>query len=178
MGSTASKSQQIVNEFYHSVAKEHQRLNGWALHYTKDPDKANDLVQETICKALANHEKFSKGTNLRGWLHTILRNTFRSQLKRAKLQNKTFDQNVDPLQLHIYEYAGGYSTMVMNEISREINQLKDQHRIPFELALKGYKYHEIAELLNITIENVKVRIHLARKQLRASLHAYKSGINL
>ncbi len=176
MEATIDHQEKVVSNFYHSVVEEQQRLNGLAMHYTKDPEEAQDLVQETIYKALANQDKFSIGTNLQAWLHTILRNTFRSQLKREKLQNQAFDTNQDISNLNIQDFTGGYSSMVMQEICHAIRQLRDSQRIPFELHLKGYKYQEIADMMNISIDNVKVRIHYARKQLREALKPYRTGI--
>ena len=63
-------------------------LRPFAVNLTKDTDAANDLYQETLYKALANHEKYNTGTNIKAWLFTIMRNIFINNY-RSKAKQKT-----------------------------------------------------------------------------------------
>ena len=62
-------------EFNTAVVKLHKSLRPIALKLTRDMEEANDLMQETLLKAMANREKFTDGTNLKAWLYTIMKNT-------------------------------------------------------------------------------------------------------
>jgi RNA polymerase sigma-70 factor (ECF subfamily) len=66
----------------------------------------------------------------------------------------------------------GESKFMMNDIERAIDELPMSLKKPFTMNFKGFKYHEIAEILNIPIGTVKTRIFVARRQLRQSLNHY------
>src|SRR4249919_2585698 len=66
-------------------------LRPFAVNLTKDTDAANDLYQETLYKALANHEKYNAGTNIKAWLFTIMRNIFINNYRRKVKQRTIFD---------------------------------------------------------------------------------------
>jgi len=66
-------------------------LRPFAVNLTKDTEAANDLYQETLYKALANHEKYNAGTNIKAWLFTIMRNIFINNYRRRAKQKTIFD---------------------------------------------------------------------------------------
>src|SRR5258707_8245659 len=66
-------------------------LRPFAVNLTKDTEAANDLYQETLYKALANHEKYNAGTNIKAWLFTIMRNIFINNYRRKAKQRTIFD---------------------------------------------------------------------------------------
>src|SRR5882757_8589810 len=68
-------------------------LRPFAVNLTKDTDTANDLYQETLYKALANHEKYNAGTNIKAWLFTIMRNIFINNYRRKAKQKTIFDNS-------------------------------------------------------------------------------------
>ncbi len=63
-------------EFNSLVIEQSDSLRSYARNFTRDNDDANDLVQETILKAITYFKNFREGTNLKGWLYTIMKNTF------------------------------------------------------------------------------------------------------
>jgi len=69
-------------EFNTLVIRQAIPLRSYALHFTHNADDANDLVQDTILKAITYYNKFKEGTNLKGWLYTIMRNTFINNYRR------------------------------------------------------------------------------------------------
>lgn len=164
-------------EFNYSVSKSYKALKPFALRLTKDIDEAHDLLQDTMMKALVNRDKFTDGTNLKAWLYTIMKNTFITNYQRM-VRKRTFIDTTD--NLHYLNTPGsttenGAKTkMAMDEINNAIEHLDEQHRTPFVMYFRGFKYHEIAEKLNIPIGTVKNRIHLARKDLKQMLHMYAS----
>ena len=68
-------------------------LKPFAINLTRDSEAANDLYQETLYKALANHEKYNAGTNIKAWLFTIMRNIFINDYRRKAKQRTIFDNS-------------------------------------------------------------------------------------
>ncbi|MDP5015514.1 MAG: sigma-70 family RNA polymerase sigma factor, partial [Schleiferiaceae bacterium] len=66
------------------IFQHEQFLRGLAMKLTRHSEDAEDLVQETFYKAIKNQSKYQEGTNLRGWLYTILKNTFINNYRKKK----------------------------------------------------------------------------------------------
>ena len=165
-----------ATEFGVHIAQSSKSLRPFAVRLTKDPEDANDLLQETLMKAYIHREKFTDGTNLKAWLYTIMKNTFITNYQRM-VRKKTFIDTTENLH---YINSPGYVTQnnalsrfAMDDIHKAISDLEENHRKPFVMYFTGYKYHEIAERLRIPIGTVKNRIHLARKELKVVLAAYR-----
>lgn len=165
------------NEFIKDVQTQYSPLKGFALKLTNDSEDANDLVQETMYKALKNEDKFEKGTNLSGWMFTIMRNIFINNYRRM-VKSKTFiDTTENQFYLNSINNSTrnrGESNIVMTELTSAIGALSDNLKTPFMMSFNGYKYEEIAEKLHIPLGTVKIRIHTARQKLKAQLKIYEN----
>lgn len=164
-------------EFGYSINKMSVALKPFALRLTKDVEEANDLLQETVLKAYTNRDKFTDGTNLKAWLYTIMKNTFITNYQRM-IRRNTFIDTTDNLHYinssdNIAENLA-FSSFAMKDINRAVNKLDDTYKTPFLMHFRGFKYHEIAEKLQIPIGTVKNRIHIARKELKDKLKNYSS----
>ncbi|KHJ36900.1 ECF RNA polymerase sigma factor SigR [Pedobacter glucosidilyticus] len=162
-------------EFNTLVMRQASSLKMYALHFTHDADDANDLVQDTMLKAITYYNKFKEGTNLKGWLYTIMKNTFINNYRRFVKIN-TFVTKTDEISSSQLSYSatvnGGEPKFVMDDIKKALSKLQEEYYVPFTMYFEGYKYHEIADHLAIPIGTVKTRIHVARKLLKKSLKAY------
>ena len=69
------------------------KLHYYALSLTSDPARANDLLQETMLKALSYRDKFTQNTNFKAWLYTIMKNTFINDYRRNVKTRNTFDDS-------------------------------------------------------------------------------------
>ena len=153
-----------------------QSLKSFALYLTRDNHRAEDLVQDTILKALSNEDKFQRGTNLKAWLYTIMRNIFITN-RKCLSNSKTFMDTTD----NLYYINSGVSTIqneahnrfIAEDIKKALENTKSTYNKPFMMYCKGYKYREIAIILDIPIGTVKNRIHCARKQLEKRLRVYR-----
>lgn len=163
-------------EFNTLVTKQADSLRVYALQFTKDQEDANDLVQDTILKAVLYYNHFRPGTNIRGWLYTIMKNTFINSYRRA-MKSKVFITKTDEISSHHLIYSAsrneGESSFVMEDIKDALDTLSEDYYVPFNMYFEGFKYHEIAHRLDIPIGTVKTRIHIARKQMKGMLNAYK-----
>jgi RNA polymerase sigma factor (sigma-70 family) len=150
-------------------------LFSFAFSFTKDTDDANDLFQETMLKAINYSSQFKEGTNLKAWLYTIMRNTFinnyRKSSKTDRIMTVTDDLTSDKLFLSA-SINGSEGKFVMDDIYKALERLQPEYYTPFIKYFEGYKYHEIADELNIPIGTVKTRIHVARQILKKQLRIY------
>jgi RNA polymerase sigma factor (sigma-70 family) len=163
-------------EFSYSLDQLSGVLKPFALKLTRDIDDANDLLQDTMVKAFTNQDKFAEGTNLKAWLYTIMKNTFITNYQKM-VRRATFVDTTDNLH-YINSSAtlienSAYGEFAIDDIYQAIDKLDDIFSTPFLLYYRGFKYHEIAERLNIPIGTVKNRIHIARKYLKEDLMVYK-----
>lgn len=147
-------------------------LKPFAITLTRDQESAKDLIQETIFRALANRDKYNVGTNVKAWLYTIMRNIFINNYRRKAKQNTIFDKTPNEFlinynQATIDNTAEGH--IKMKEIKAALHDLPEIFKNPFVLYYEGYKYHEIAEMLDEPLGTIKSRIHFARKLLKAQL---------
>lgn len=151
-------------------------LRPFALKLTRDVEDADDLMQETMLKAISNREKFAEGTNLKAWLYTIMKNTFITQYHRMVRRNTFIDTTENLHYLNSPEHTtenASEGSFAMDDINEALDNLKSEYRDPFLMYFRGFKYHEIAEQLDIPIGTVKNRIHIARKFLKDELSTYE-----
>lgn len=166
-------------EFNTMVMRQASSLKMYALHFTHDADDANDLVQDTLLKAITYYNKFKEGTNLKGWLYTIMKNTFINNYRRF-VKISSFVTKSDEISSANLVFSStknqGESKFVMDDIKSALSKLPAEYYVPFSMYFEGFKYHEIADHLEIPIGTVKTRIHVARKLLKKSLKPYDNGL--
>ena len=139
-------------------------LKAFACSLTRDITRAEDLVQDTVLRALANQDKFIRGSNLLAWLFTILRNLFLSEIRR----NKSFSEIVPQIQ------AGGRTSatssqdshIALTELLQAVDELPAQQRRAVTLVgALGYSYEETARREDCAVGTVKSRVSRARATL-------------
>jgi RNA polymerase sigma factor (sigma-70 family) len=159
-------------EFTRQVSDLRGTLKALSRKFTTDHDDALDLVQDTIFRALTYRDKFVQDTNLKGWLFTIMRNTYINNYRKHQRVRMLRGAAGEPHFLTIkdhHTFSIPDSRVEYKEICRQIDALKDEYSIPFKMHISGYKYHEIAEHLSIPIGTVKNRIHNARQETQRQL---------
>jgi RNA polymerase sigma-70 factor (ECF subfamily) len=162
-------------EFSYSINQMTTSLRPFALKLTKDVEEANDLLQETMLKAYTNRDKFAEGTNLKAWLYTIMKNTFITNYQRLVRRNTFIDTTENLHYINSTENITqnqAFASFAMKDMQTAIEKLDDAYKTPFIMHFRGFKYHEIADRLNIPIGTVKNRIHIARKELKKKLKVY------
>jgi RNA polymerase sigma-70 factor (ECF subfamily) len=153
-------------------------LEAFAMKFTNNVEDANDLVQDTIIKAIRYRDMYKHGTNLRGWLYTIMRNTFINNYRKGSKRNALIETSEDLSSFQLMGSAQnnqGVNTFIMEDIQKALDKLQPEYSRPFLRYFEGYKYHEIAEELNIPIGTVKTRIHVARQILKGQLKMYSES---
>ncbi len=151
-------------------------MYNFAYSLTVNKERAEDLLQETTLKALTNSEKFIDNTNFKGWVLTIMKNIFINGYRKNLRSQTMLDSTDNSYYLNIPQTSGfdtPESAYSINEINKCINAFSNEYRIPFSMHVSGFKYHEIAEKMDLPIGTVKSRIFFARQRLQESLKDYK-----
>ncbi|MDD4108773.1 MAG: RNA polymerase sigma factor [Prolixibacteraceae bacterium] len=154
------------------------KLHYYALSLTADSERADDLVQETMLKALTYREKFTQNTNFKAWIYTIMKNTFINDYRKNVKVRNTFDASNNDYHMIVTKdkvYPSPESFYSVHEINKSIDALEDEYKVPFRMFLDGYKYKEIADKLDLPLGTVKSRIFFTRKKLEKSLHGYSNN---
>jgi len=161
-------------ELYRQISSLRPVLRAFTRRFTSDRDESLDLVQDTILKALTYKDKYREDTNLKGWLFTIMRNTFINNYRRSQRNKTSFDNTKELYFLNVedtHTFNGPATYFEYNDIWNIINSLRTELLIPFKMHASGYKYYE-TERQNIPIGTVKNRIFNARKEIQKKLEGY------
>lgn len=151
-------------------------LLNFAYTLTANRDDAYDLLQDTTLKALDNEDKYVENVNFKGWVFTIMRNTFINGYRRASRANTVVDTSEDLYQLNMPQDSGFETpegAIATQEIHAALDELADDLRVPFSLYLLGYKYAEISEQVGLPLGTIKSRIYFARKNLQRRLADFR-----
>ena len=172
------KNEVFNNEFLPLI---HSMYN-FGYRLTLDRDDAKDLVQDTYLKAYRFIESFQTGTNAKAWLFRILKNSFINDYrKKSKEPNKVDYQEVETYynsedvdrQITSDLRVESLKDMMGDEISNALNSLDVDFKTVIILCdLEGFKYEEMAKILDIPIGTVRSRLHRARQLLKEKLSVY------
>lgn len=149
------------------IEQEIPRLRRYARLFARDRDTADDLVQESLLRALSGLHTFEPGTNMRAWLFTILHNVFRNDYRRAK--RNPVQPNSDLIADHAATAVRGNqeSHMELARVQAALSTLGEDFREVILLCgVEGLLYEEAAEVLGIPVGTVRSRLSRARAALR------------
>ena len=157
-------------------------LYSFALKLTRSRDEAEDLVSDTVLRALDRWEQYRLGTNIRAWLFTILYHAFVSRKRRVDAREVQLPEDIDARSA--YEVVGEadpegrfYDSFLDEEITRAIDALPEDYRSAVVLSdVQGLRYAEIAEILGIPEGTVKSRLFRGRRILQRKLIHYATDM--
>ena len=165
-------------QFQKKLLSMQENMMNFALMLTANRDDAQDLMQDTTLKVLDNQEKFVDNINFKGWVLTVMRNIFINNYHKIVRTQTVVDQGVDLYNLDVVNDSGFDSpdgAYQIKEITKAINGLNDELKVPFSMFLSGYKYNEIADKLDVPLGTVKSRIFFARQELQKVLKDFRQG---
>ena len=164
-------------QFQQKLLSLQENMMNFALMLTANRDDAQDLLQDTTLKVLDNQDKFVDNVNFKGWVLTVMRNIFINNYHKIVRVQTVVDSSADLYNLDVVNDSGFDSpdkAYQIKEITKAINGLNDDQKVPFSMFLSGYKYNEIAEKLNVPLGTVKSRIFFARQELQKRLKDFQN----
>jgi RNA polymerase sigma-70 factor (ECF subfamily) len=151
------------------------RLRAFAMSLTASADRADDLVQETLVRALSHIDQFKPGTNLRAWLFTILRNQFNSEYRQRRWMAEDPD-GIYVGSLKTPAEQGGW--LEFQELRVALTKLSpDQREAVILVGASGMSYEEAASICGCAVGTIKSRVNRGRTRL-AQLLAIESAEDL
>ncbi len=150
------------------------QLRAFARKLTRDEDRADDLVQHSLERALRRLHQFQPGTNLRAWMFTILRNAHINELRRRSKWVGSMDATACE---DLFPSPAGQTAHVeMNDVWRAMSNLSEQdRRILLLVGAEGHDYQEAAGILDVAVGTIRSRLSRARTRLRAALGVERDG---
>lgn len=151
-----------------------EKLLSYAFLLFPKKEDAEDLIQETFLKALEHRDKYNENVNFKGWLYTIMHNTFVNICKSKKncmYQNISDSEIRAEIDKSVEEFID--DSFGIEEIYKLINRLPDDFRVVILMRLAGFKYQEIADKMGIPITLVKSRIFYGKRKLKSMLSSFR-----
>lgn len=159
-----------------------EALYRFALRLTGDEHEAEDVVQESLTKALAAFERLRDDTNHRAWIYTIVRNTFLSRVRKSGREQvledpvAVVDERAPGPDDALVRPDDGWREGFEDEVLAALQELPEAQRSALVLCdIEGLSYDEISHVLGCPIGTVRSRIHHARRRLRALLAGYANA---
>jgi RNA polymerase sigma factor (sigma-70 family) len=139
-------------------------LRAYALSLTRNKTDADDLVQETLTKAIAKFHLFHSGTNLRAWLMTIMRNTFFTQVKKSRREPTGA---ADCVSMTLTVPATQEWVLRGKELQQAVMDLPVHYRETlFLVVMLGHSYDDAAKICGVAVGTIKSRVNRARAILQ------------
>ncbi len=138
-------------------------LRAFAISLSGNIDRADDLVQETLLRAIANIDSFQPGTNMSAWMFTILRNLFRSEYRKRRREVEDTDGSyAESLKSHPEQG----SRLEFQEFRTALAKLPpDQREALILVGASGFSYEEAAAICDCAVGTIKSRVNRARTRL-------------
>lgn len=145
-------------------------LGRYALRLARNLHAAEDLVHDTVVKAYSCVDQFQPGSNLRGWLFTIMRNTFYSRMRKQKREVADSDGSYAASLVTLPEHDG---RLAMSAFLSAFEQLSPEHRDIIRLVgVLGHSHNVASKMIGIRVGTAKSRLSRARSQLTETLDAF------
>ena len=150
------------------LLKYQKNLKAYACSLARDIELADDLVQETMLRALANREKFDCTTNLRAWLFTILKNLFRTRMRREQREVELTDGMANSVACAVT--GGQEDALYLKELTQRIGALpQSQMNAVILVGAFGYSVDEVSRRENCPPGTIKSRVSRGRSALAEKL---------
>jgi RNA polymerase sigma-70 factor, ECF subfamily len=152
--------------FAHSeLLSETERLKSFAYKLSRNRSDAEDLLQDTLLRALEKRDQFQKGTNLFGWTSKIMFNLFATSYRRKVKSEIRFggEEIINSLSIEAAQEA----EMEVSNLRAALERLSEDHReILVMVCVHGMTYEDVSEKLGIPVGTVRSRLFRARANLK------------
>ncbi len=156
------------------VAKYQGPIYRYALHFFRNPTRAEDIVQDTFLRAYRFLHTYDPARKFSTWLYAIARNLCIDRQREDVRRSQVDVESVAPRHLTAAPSQGPHQLLEEREdrdrLLGAIRDLPEKYRAPILLCYaEGLAYQDISEILGISLNNTKIRIHRAKKMILKSL---------
>jgi RNA polymerase sigma-70 factor, ECF subfamily len=157
-----------MSEFHRLIEQQIPRLRRYARALTRNRDRADDLVQDTLARALVKQDFWQPGTNLAAWLFTIMHNQHVNTVRRDTRESAGID--IEQVSATLGATTDPSATRQMLELDRALARLPfEQRQVILLVGLEGMSYEESAGILDVPVGTVRSRLSRGRDGLRKLL---------
>jgi RNA polymerase sigma-70 factor, ECF subfamily len=154
-----------VGEFGKLLEEQIPRLRRYARALTRDASRADDLVQNSLYRAIRKRHLFQPGTNLRAWLFTILHHQHVNDVRSGLREGVAVP--VEDVAEKLGESASQGSSLDLRDLDQAMARLaEEQRQVVLLVGLEGLRYEEVAKILDVPVGTVRSRLSRAREALR------------
>ena len=152
-------------DFNRLLEEQIPRLRRYARALTRNTERADDLVQDTLVRALAKQHLWQVGTNLRAWLFTLMHNQNVNNVRYGVREGQNID--VEDMSNVLAATTDPTASRRLYELDRALSQLApEQRQVILLVGLEEFSYEETAAILNVPVGTVRSRLSRGRDQLR------------
>jgi RNA polymerase sigma-70 factor, ECF subfamily len=157
-----------LSEFHRLIEQQIPRLRRYARALTRNRERADDLVQDTLGRALSKEQFWQPGTNLRAWLFTIMHNQNVNNVRRDIRESGAL--GIETISVALPATTDPTASRQMFELERALAQLPlEQRQVILLVGLEGISYEDAAGILLIPVGTVRSRLSRGRDALRKLL---------
>jgi RNA polymerase sigma-70 factor, ECF subfamily len=154
-----------MSEFNGLVEREIPRLRRYARALTRSADRADDLVQETLLRAISKSHLWQAGTDIRAWLFTIMHNHYVNMVRRAMRDEATVD--IEQISSSLAAITDPTAASQLREMDEALARLPgEQREVILLVGLEGMSYETAATVLSVPVGTVRSRLSRGRDALR------------
>ena len=151
--------------FHNLIEHEIPRLRRYARALTRNPDRADDLVQETLLRAIRKSHLWQPGTDIRAWLFTIMHNHHVNMVRSVMRQDAMLD--IEDMSSSLVAASDPTASRQLRELERALACLPDEQReVILLVGLEEMSYQEAAQVLGVPVGTVRSRLSRGRDALR------------
>ncbi len=183
---TSLMSDQKEHIFNHEFMPQIDALFNFAMYLSGNEEDANDLVQDTYMRAFQSIETYQVGSNPKAWLFRILKNNFINEYRKKSRRPQAVDYGDSSItEEELYANHTSFldmrkdifQNMIGDEVTMAINSLPVDLKTVIVLCdIEGFKYEEIAKIVDAPVGTVRSRIHRARNMLKKQLWSYAQSM--
>ena len=157
-----------MSDFHRRLEEQIPRLRRYARALTRDASRADDLVQDTLLRALNKQHLWQEGTNLRAWLFTLMHNQHVNDVRRSNRDGGNVD--VTEMAAVLVANTDPAASRKLRELERALGLLPlEQREAILLVGLEGMRYDEAAAVAGVPIGTVRSRLSRGREALRRIL---------
>src|ERR1700751_5124986 len=154
-----------MSSFHDLIEHEIPRLRRYARALTRNPDRADDLVQETLLRAIRKSHLWQPGTDIRAWLFTIMHNHHVNMVRSVMRQAAMVD--IEDMSSSLVAPSDPTASRQLREVERALTCLPDEQReVILLVGLEEMSYQETAQVLGVPVGTVRSRLSRGREALR------------